>query len=221
MRPIGLISPILVLVRHGESVWNARNLWTGWQDIPLSEKGRRQSLAAAKKLTGIRWDYLFESDLTRTKQTSDVILDYLRSLSDLKNLIRVADPALRERNYGIYTGRNKKEVEKEMGEKRFLQIRRGWDVPIPKGESLKQVYARVVPYFQKEIAPKLQAGKNIIISAHGNSLRALVKYLNKISDADIAKLEIPLGGTCFYRVSPVAGHTGTSIGSLQYFEITK
>ncbi|MCL4397540.1 2,3-bisphosphoglycerate-dependent phosphoglycerate mutase [Patescibacteria group bacterium] len=179
---------LLALIRHGESEWNAKNLWTGWTDIPLSEKGKEEARTAAKKIKDTHWDYLFESDLIRAKQTSDQILTVLNS-----PIPRIISSALRERNYGVFTGRNKLEVEKELGEAEYLKLRRGWDRPIDQGESLKQVYGRVVPYFQKEIEPLLQQGKNIIISAHGNSLRALLKYLENISDEDIANVELQTG----------------------------
>lgn len=183
----------LALVRHGESEWNARNLWTGWTDIPLSEKGREEARLAAEKLKGISWDFLFESDLIRSKQTSDAILSYLSNLSDLSHLERISSPALRERNYGVFTGKNKLEIKKELGEEEYHRLRRGWDRPIEQGESLKQVYERVVPYYQEEIEPRLKNGENIIISASGNSLRALVKYLKNLSDKEIENFELQTG----------------------------
>lgn len=178
----------LALVRHGESEWNAQNLWTGWTDIALSEKGREEARNAAEKLKDIKWDFVYESDLIRSQQTTDEILKKLN-----QNPQRIQNPALKERNYGIYTKKNKLEVEKELGEEKYTELRRGWDYPILQGESLKQVYGRVVPYFQNEIEPRLKAGKNIIISFHSNSLRALYKYLKNISDEDIKNFEIPTG----------------------------
>ncbi len=171
----------LALVRHGESEYNARNLECGWIDAPLTELGKQQAREAAQKLKEIKWDYIFESDLIRSKQTTDEILKILND----GDIVRISSPAIKERNYGIYAGKDKSEVSQE--------IRRGWEVPIPEGETLKDVYNRVVPYYETEILPKLKEGKNVIIPAHGNSLRALVKYLKNISDEDITNLEIPVG----------------------------
>ena len=123
-------------------------------------------------------------------------LDYMKeTLGDIPTEI---DPALRERSYGIYTGKNKWQVKEEVGEEEFQRIRRSWDHPIPEGENLKQVYERVVPYFEKRILPDLKAGKNVLVSAHGNSLRALVKRLDNISDETISELEIGTGEVYIY-----------------------
>lgn len=186
----------LALVRHGESEWNAKNLWTGWTDIPLSEKGRQEARAATEKLKKIPWDIIFESDLLRAHQTSEIILKTLNSL----NTPILSSPALKERNYGIYTGKNKFEIEKKIGKAEFKKIRRGWDQPIPEGETLKDVYNRVVPYYLLEILPKLQEGKNVIVSAHSNSVRALIKYLDNVSNEEIANVELPTGGVKVYCI---------------------
>lgn len=170
----------LALIRHGESVLNSQNKECGWIDSPLTLKGQQQGQEAAQKLPKIKWDYLFESDLLRSRQTSDLIIKSLNS-----PITRISSPALKERNYGIYADHDKSEVSHN--------IRRGWDFAIAQGESLKQVYERVTPYYQSEIEPKLKEGKNIIISAHGNSLRALVKYLKNIPDEEITGFEIPTG----------------------------
>jgi 2,3-bisphosphoglycerate-dependent phosphoglycerate mutase len=175
----------LALVRHGESTWNAVGAWTGLTNISLDEKGKEQARIAGEKLKGTPVDFAYTSLLLRSKQT----------LIEVKNILGIDMPtfenkALNERDYGDFTGKNKWEIEKEYGKEKFEQWRRGWNVPIPNGESLKDVYSRVVPYFQAEILPKLKEGKNILIVAHGNSLRALTKYLENISDEDISKLEI-------------------------------
>lgn len=179
----------LALVRHGQSLWNAQNLWTGWTDVGLSEKGKTETENTARSLVGVHWDYLFESDLLRAKETSSIILNFLNS----QDVQRIQSPALRERNYGVYTGKNKLDIQKNFGDEGYKNLRRGWNVEIENGESLKQVYGRVVPYFKSEIEPKLHLGKNVIISAHGNSLRALLKYLKNIPDEDIVNLEVPTG----------------------------
>lgn len=170
----------LVLVRHGQSEYNAKNLECGWLDPHLTDFGHQQAQQVAGQLKDKHWDYIFESDLIRSHETTDEIISELGY-----SPIRISAPAIKERNYGIYAGRDKSEVSQE--------VRRAWDVVVPEGENLHDVYNRVVPYYQSEILPKLQAGNNVIICAHGNSLRALVKYLNNISDEDIANLEIPVG----------------------------
>lgn len=182
----------LVLVRHGESEWNAKNVWTGLTDIGLTQKGRDEATKAGEALKDISFDVAFTSPLSRAKETLKII----RS-----NLFTKESPALNERDYGIYTGKNKLEIKQALGEEEFLKLRRGWDYPIPNGESLKQVYARVVPYYENEILPLLKAGKNVLVSAHGNSLRALIKYLDNISDEDIANVELATGEIVVYKMS--------------------
>ncbi|MDO8658317.1 MAG: 2,3-diphosphoglycerate-dependent phosphoglycerate mutase [Candidatus Levybacteria bacterium] len=184
----------LILVRHGESVWNAKGLWTGWTDVSLSEKGREEGKKAGSALKDIKIGIAYTSKLKRASETLDEILKEL----NLKIPV-IKNEALNEKNYGDYTGRNKWEIKKELGEDEFQKIRRSWDYPIPNGESLKDVYERVVPYYRNEILPELISGKNVIVSAHGNSLRALVKYLDNISDEDISKLEIATGEIYIYR----------------------
>jgi 2,3-bisphosphoglycerate-dependent phosphoglycerate mutase len=185
----------LILVRHGESEWNKKGLWTGWTDIGLTEKGRAEGKVAGEKLKGVSLDFAFTSPLMRAKQTLDEIKGVLGI-----DVPTFEDKSLTERNYGIYTGKNKWEIEKKVGNGQFLKIRRSWDYQIPQGESLKQVYERAVPYYQTNILPKLKEGKNILIVAHGNSLRALTKYLEKIKDEDISKLEIEVGEVNVFEI---------------------
>ncbi|MFA6918230.1 MAG: 2,3-diphosphoglycerate-dependent phosphoglycerate mutase [Candidatus Gracilibacteria bacterium] len=185
----------LILVRHGESEWNKNELWTGWADIGLSEKGREQARQVGEKLKGMKIDFAYTSVLLRAKQTLDGIKGALGI-----NMPTFEDKALNEKNYGIYTGKNKWEVRKEVGEDLFLKIRRSWDYQIPEGESLKKVYERVVPYYDKEILPKIKAGSNIIIIASDNSLRALIKYLENINDSDIQKLELKVGEVDIFEI---------------------
>src|SRR3989344_4321138 len=191
------IMALLILVRHGESVWNEKGLWTGWTDIELNEKGHEEARSAGEKIKGISIDIAYVSSLVRAKQT----LDEIKNELSLGNILTIENSALNERNYGIYTGKNKWEIQKQVGEEQFLKVRRGWDVPIENGESLKDVYGRVVPYYESEILPKLKNGKNILVSAHGNSLRALVKYLGNMSDEGVEKLEIPTGEVYEYEIS--------------------
>ncbi len=185
----------LILVRHGESEWNKLGLWTGLTDIGLSPKGIQESAVAGEKLKTFPIDICYISSLKRARQTLDEIKKVLgRDFPTLEN------KALDERDYGIYTGQNKWEIQKQIGEEQFQKLRRGWNTGIPKGETLEDVYNRVVPYFQKEIFLKLKEGKNILVVAHGNSLRALVKYLDNISDEDVEKLEIPTGEIYLYDI---------------------
>lgn len=187
----------LVLVRHGESEWNAKGLWTGWTDIGLSDKGRDEAKKAGELLKDIHFDFAYTSALMRATQTWQDI----RRIIGQTDIQTIENTALNERDYGDLTGKNKWEIKQQVGEEEFNKLRRSWDYPPPHGESLKMVYERVLPYYQNEILPHLKDGKNVIISAHGNSLRALIKYLDNISDEDIAKLEMPTGGVYVYQIN--------------------
>lgn len=188
----------LILVRHGESLWNGIGLWTGLTDISLNEKGKEQSRQSAEsiKKLNVKIDIIYISILKRAKET----LDEIKKVLFLENIPTFQSQALNERDYGIYTGKNKWEIQKVVGNEQFQKIRRGWDVPIKNGESLKDVYNRVVPYYESEILPKLKEGKNVLIVAHGNSLRALVKHLENMSDADVENLEISVGATLIFDI---------------------
>ena len=185
----------LILVRHGESVWNKQGLWTGLTDISLSEKGKEESQKAGVLLKDIKIDEAYSSPLKRSTET---LAEIIRAL---KYEVPITfDKSLNERNYGLLTGKNKWDLQKEYGEEKFQKIRRAWDYPIPGGETLKDVYNRILPYYNREILPKLKNGKNILIVAHGNSLRALIKHLEEISDENISLLEIPTGGVYIYQI---------------------
>ncbi|QQG40532.1 MAG: 2,3-diphosphoglycerate-dependent phosphoglycerate mutase [Candidatus Levyibacteriota bacterium] len=186
----------LILVRHGESEWNAKGLWTGLTDIGLSQKGKEEAKQAAQIIKDLPIDEMFTSKLCRAIDTGTIILDIIGKAG----IPIFYDKALNERDYGDFTGKNKWEIQQKVGENKFLQIRRSFDFQIPNGESLKQVYERVIPYYKSSILPKLKSGTNILISAHGNSLRALIKYLENISDIDIPKLELPTGGIYVYQI---------------------
>lgn len=186
----------LILIRHGQSTWNAIDSWTGLTDISLDEKGREQARKDAELIKDYQIDLAFTSKLRRAKQTLDEIKNVLNI-----NPPTTEDTALNERDYGDFTGRNKLEVEKEYGQVQYLQWRRGWDVPIPNGETLKDVYERVVPYYKENIFPQLKGGKNVLISAHGNSLRALVKFLENISDFEIPNIELKTGEIYIYNLN--------------------
>lgn len=185
----------LILVRHGRSEWNDKGLWTGWSDPDLNDEGRLEAKRTADALKGIKIDYVYTSMLKRVINTIDIILKELK----LKvNVIR--NSALNERNYGDFTGKNKWQVKEQVGEEEFNRIRRGWDHPIPNGESLKMVYSRVVPYYEEEILPKLKAGKNVLVGGSGNSLRALVKYLENISEEKISEVEVKTAEAWEYEI---------------------
>ncbi len=182
----------LVLVRHGESTWNAKGIWTGITDVDLTEKGREEAREAGKAIKDIKFQIAFTSLLKRAKQTFEELG---------VNVPLIENAALDERDYGDFTGKNKWEIKKQLGDVEFLKLRRSWDYPVPNGESLKDVYNRVAPYYEEHILPELKKGNNVLVCAHGNSLRALVKFLDKISDDDIAKLELPFGKPLIYQIS--------------------
>jgi 2,3-bisphosphoglycerate-dependent phosphoglycerate mutase len=186
----------LVLVRHGESEWNATGQWTGWTDIPLSENGKQQAAEMGNKLTDIHFDYGFTSDLTRAIQTLRGIL----ATQGQADLPFTSDPAIKERDYGDYTSMNKWQVKEKVGEEQFNNIRRGWDCPVPGGETLKDVYERSVPYYLKEIVQRVIKGQNILVAAHGNSIRALIKYIENLSDNQIEHTEMILGKALIYTL---------------------
>jgi 2,3-bisphosphoglycerate-dependent phosphoglycerate mutase len=185
----------LVIVRHGQSLWNKENRFTGWVDIDLSEKGLEEAKSAGKKLKGMHFDLAFTSDLIRAQRTLEIILKEIGQ----EDILVTEDQALNERMYGDLQGMNKDEARKQFGVDQVHIWRRSFDVPPPGGESLKDTAARVIPYFEKHILPELKRGKNILISAHGNSLRALIMYLEKISPEEILKVEIPTGVPKIYE----------------------
>ena len=189
-------SNYLVLVRHGQSEWNAKNLFTGWKDPGLTENGTAEAIRAGKHLKslGLSFDVLYTSALVRAQLTGKIMLDELGQ-SDLEI---IEDKALNERDYGELTGLNKDEARKNFGIEQVQVWRRSYDIAPPGGESLKDTYNRVIPYFENKIQP-LMKDKNVLISAHGNSLRALVKYLDDISETDIIKLEIGTGEPIVYK----------------------
>src|SRR5690349_10583765 len=163
---------VLVLVRHGQSEWNLKNLFTGWKDVGLTEKGIAEAKAAGERLKRkkLKFDVAYTSVLTRAQRTLDLMLDEL----DQAGLETFKDQALNERDYGDLTGLNKDDARKKWGEEQVHVWRRSYDVPPPGGESLKDTVARVLPYYVSEILPEVMRGKRVLVAAHGNSLRALV-----------------------------------------------
>lgn len=188
---------ILVLVRHGESQWNAIHQWTGLTDIGLSQKGESEAHHVATGLSGIPFDYSFTSRLCRASDTLDIILKDLH----LPAVPVRKDAALNERDYGIYTGKNKLQIQQQMGDVAYVALRRGWDTPVPNGESLKQVFERVIPFYLHDILPLVVSGKKVLVVAHGNSLRALIKYIEHVKDEDIANVELTTGEVVVYRMN--------------------
>ncbi len=168
----------------------------GWTDIDLTEKGREEAKQAGEAIKDIHFDVAFTSNLIRAHHTLDEILKVIGQT----NIPTYKSHALDEKSYGDLAGKNKWEVKEKYGEDQWMKWRRAWNEPIPNGETLKMVYERVVPYYKETILPYLKKGENVIVSAHGNSLRALVKYLENISDEQIEKLEFGLGEVYVYQI---------------------
>lgn len=185
----------LILVRHGQSQWNKKGLWTGRRDIPLTDQGREEAKRAGDSIHDISLDFVYSSAQIRCVET----LELIKKSKNVSNLQTFQSEALNERDYGALTGKNKWEIKKQYGDETFKKIRRAWDYPIPDGETLKDVYNRVVPFYTKEILPKLKSDKNILIVASGNSLRALLKYMENISEDYISDLEIATGEVLVYQ----------------------
>ena len=190
---------VLVLVRHGESDWNRRNLFTGWRDPDLSEKGVREADGAGKLLKGsnIAFAIAYTSALKRAQRTLELILTELGQ-PDLKT---IKDKALNERDYGELSGLNKDEARKRWGEEQVLVWRRSFDIAPPGGESLKDTAARVLPYYKAHIWPDVKAGRNVLVAAHGNSLRALIMYLEELTAQQILEREVATGAPIIYNLT--------------------
>jgi 2,3-bisphosphoglycerate-dependent phosphoglycerate mutase len=186
----------LVLVRHGQSEWNLLGQWTGLTDVQLTEDGREEARRAAKTLEDIDLHRAYSSKLTRAKHTLDEIVTHLGR----HDLERTEHAELNERDYGELTGKNKWQVKEEYGEEKFMAWRRSWDHPVPGGETLKDVSERVLPFYEQHILEDLKNGKNVIVAAHGNSLRALIKYLEEVSDEDAHTVEIMTGEVLVYEI---------------------
>ena len=185
----------LVLVRHGLSEWNKLGLWTGWRDIPLAPEGFEEAKKTAEDIKDIHYDQAFVSDLSRAQQTFETIKKSLGY--DIPSII---SPEIKERNYGDLTEKNKWQVKEQYGEEQFNKWRRGWDDEVPNGENLKQVYERAVPYFLNNILPLVKVGKNILICAHGNSLRAIIKFLDNVPDDQVDTITINTGEAYVYEI---------------------
>jgi len=192
------VGNVLVLVRHGESEWNRLNRFTGWKDVDLSEEGVAEAhrAGAMLKAEGHQLGSAFTSTLKRAHHTLDIILEELGE----GKFPTVKAAALNERDYGDLVGISKDEARQRWGAEQVHLWQRSYDIAPPGGESLKDTAARVIPFFEKWIVPELNKGKNVLVVAHGNSLRALVKYLDKVSDKDIVGLNIPTGVPLVYEL---------------------
>jgi len=212
----------LILIRHGESVWNKKNVFTGWVDVPLSANGIEEALKAGDALADISFDLVFTSVQIRAIETAMIALARNRSEKTPviqhgegkmqewariynkpmeQNTIPVfSDWHLNERYYGELQGKNKKETAEIYGDEQVHIWRRSYDVPPPEGECLQDTAARTIPFFQEQILPELQQGKNILISAHGNSLRSIVMFIDQLSKEEVLQLEIPTGTPLFYEM---------------------
>ena len=189
----------LVLVRHGQSDWNLKNLFTGWKDPDLTEQGVAEAKAAGRKLKaqGLSFDIAYTSVLTRAQHTLKLMLAELGQT----DLPTIRDQALNERDYGDLSGLNKDDARAKWGEEQVLVWRRSYDVPPPGGESLKDTLARTLPYYVKEIQPQVLRGKRVLIAAHGNSLRALIMVLEKLTPEQILKRELATGAPVVYTLN--------------------
>lgn len=207
----------LILVRHGQSKWNLENRFTGWVDVPLSEKGIQEALDCGEELKDTDIDVAFTSKLSRAQETLLLILSKQKKTGIFLHESRKRDQwsyhplrcgdseipvysndALNERYYGNLQGQNKQEARERYGEEQVFIWRRSYDIQPPGGESLKDTYERTIPYFRERIIPELEKGKNVIIAAHGNSLRSVVKYVENISDENIPGFELETGKPLYY-----------------------
>jgi len=190
---------LLVLVRHGESEWNKKNLFTGWRDIDLTEAGIAEARAAGRKLKaqGLKFDVGYTSALVRAQRTLDLMLEELGQT----NIPVIKNQALNERDYGDLSGLNKDDARAKWGAEKVHTWRRSYDVPPPGGESLRDTAARVLPYYLQEILPRVLRGERVLLSAHGNSLRALVMVLDRLGPTEIVKRELGTGVPMIYRLN--------------------
>lgn len=192
--------PVLVLVRHGESQWNLENRFTGWVDVPLTEKGKEEAAKAGEKIKNekIKFHKAYTSNLQRAQNTLGAILEKIGQT----DLPVEKDEALNERHYGDLQGLNKAETAKKFGDEQVKIWRRSYDVAPPNGESLKDTAARTLPYFESRIVKDLKDGKNVLVAAHGNSLRSIVMHLDHLSREQVLELNLGTGVPIVYRFDP-------------------
>lgn len=187
---------LLVLLRHGESQWNRENRFTGWVDVPLTEKGEAEAEAAGERLRGIDFDVAYTSLLTRANETLRIVLEAIGQ----SNLVPVRDQALNERHYGDLQGLNKADTAERYGAAQVHIWRRSYDTAPPGGESLADTAARAIPFFEERIAADVRSGRNALVVAHGNSLRAIVMHLEKLSREAVLELNIATGVPIVYEL---------------------
>ena len=186
----------LIILRHGESEWNKLNLFTGWEDVSLTDQGKIEAKLAAFAIQNLKVDvnHAYTSALKRAKDTLEIVLYILK-----KDIPIISDQALNERNYGSLTGMNKDEARNKWGDEQVKLWRRSYDVAPENGESLKDTCERTIPYFKKNILPKLYNDENVIITAHGNSLRSIIMYVEELSEKEIISVEITTGIPIVYE----------------------
>jgi len=188
----------LILIRHGQSVWNAENRFTGWTDVDLSDKGVKEAEEAGNELRNQVIDVIHTSDLIRAKRTAEIVI---RANVSSKDTVTKSDWRLNERNYGTLQGLNKAETAEKHGAEQVQIWRRSFDVAPPEGESLEMTAKRTIPYFEEEVIPDLESGVSVLVSAHGNSLRSIVMHIEGISPKDIVSFEIQTGVPRYYDYS--------------------
>jgi 2,3-bisphosphoglycerate-dependent phosphoglycerate mutase len=187
--------PKLVLVRHGQSIWNLQNRFTGWIDVPLTEKGKEEAYKAGELLKDIRFDVAYTSMLTRAQETLRIILETIGLLIPV-----IKDQALNERHYGALQGLNKDRAREKWGKEIVHLWRRSYDIPPPEGESLKDTAARTIPFLERAIMGDILDGRNVLVVAHGNSLRSIVMFIENLTPEEILKVEIPTGTPIVYEL---------------------
>ena len=201
----------LTLIRHHESEWNKLSRWTGMSDVSLTPHGRTMAEKMGQAIKDRSVDKVITSELARSIETAEGVLKGM----ELSGLSIERVEAINERDYGDYTGKNKWRMKEVLGEEKFTDIRRGWDCPVPGGETLKMVYERVVPYYLNNIVPELMNGQNILLVGHTNSLRALIKYIENISDQEIRNVEMPFGTIIIYDVDEIGRQIAKEVKTVE------
>lgn len=201
----------LIIARHHESKWNKLGVWTGSRDIGLTQHGKEMSIKMGALIKDTRMDYAFASLQVRSLETLTMMLE----ASGQPNIPIERSSALNERDYGDYTGKNKLEMKKLLGKEEYDRVHREWDCPIPRGETIKMVYERAVPYYKNVILPVLLAGKNVLMVSHGNAIRALMKYIENIPDKEVRNLEMLFGSVIVYGVDQIGQMTSRETRELE------
>lgn len=194
----------LVIIRHGESEWNATGRWTGITNVHLTDKGRHEGTLMGIELKDFHFDYAYVSEQVRTLET----LEAAMTTHPQNDVPYEVVGAINERDYGDLTGKNKWQVKEELGEEAFAGIRRGWDYPVPGGETLEMVYERVIPFYQTAVLPRLKKGETVLLAAHGNSIRSLMKFIEDLTVEEVAHTEMIFGTALIYTVD-ADGHQVT------------